>query len=150
MRRLAVFALLAAVGGFLLGATLTWLLWVGRDPGWSWVLTLSAAGWVEALLLSAISLAVVIASSVWAWRVLLPEPRGGWFLPVALASWWLTWWLVPGNLIAATIGTADGAAPPADFVVWITALPFALMAWLITLLLWYGRRRDRARPTTDG
>lgn len=137
----------AAAVGFASGGLLTVLLLMSYDSTWSWVANLTAKGWSSTLVPSLIALALTTVSSVWAWRVLSAEPRTRWLLPVALGTWWFSWWLVPGNLAVLGIDASqnidwDSTTAPPDTIVWISASTIAAICWLATLTTWYGRRRD--------
>ncbi|HEY9306727.1 MAG TPA: hypothetical protein VIP82_02890 [Microbacterium sp.] len=148
MRSQRAASIAAAAVGFAVGGSLTLLLLVSYDDNWTWVSNLTAVGWTSTLVPSLVTLAFTALSSAWAWRVLSPDRREGWLLPVALGSWWFTWWLVPSNLAVLGIDAAqsidwDRTTAPPDTVLWIVASMVAVVSWLVTLLLWYGRRHDR-------
>lgn len=159
MKVLPLVAICAAAMGFAVGGLLTFLLLISYDPDWAWISNLTASGWAGTLVPSVVALAIAMLSSVWAWKVLLaPTHRSGWLLPVALGSWWFTWWLVPSNLAVLGIDAAQGIdwdtteAPP-DTALWVVALSIGAAIWLLTLLLWYARRRDgesAGEPGVDG
>lgn len=136
-----------AATGFAAGGVLTVLLLASYDNNWTWVSHLTAAGWVSTLVPSLVALAFTALSSAWAARVLSPDRRERWLLPIALGSWWFTWWLVPSNLAVLGIDAAqnidwDRTTAPPDTVLWIVGSLVAVISWLVTLLLWYGRRHD--------
>lgn len=155
MKPFRIGALTAAAICFLLGGVLTYLLLVSYDSGWVWVGNLTGSGWGSILMPSALTLALVGGSSVWAWRVFGPQSRSRWVLPVALGSWWFTWWLVPSNLAILGIDASqnldwDATLVPPDTVLWAIGSVLAVATWLVTLTIWYGRRADaRNEPGPD-